>query len=255
MTSIKTEVTDVIQELTRNRKLFTAYDVTCILRDRCDGDKISHSDVKQEVHAVYDNDQMGIYERTQVNVGTKVSPFVYHLTHQDPNTDYDKDWVDSYLRTNLGVNPLTGQPTASVSPVSVSAVRKAQTPIPPNTSKTPQVVNSNKVVSRVATLKDGFKTFGTTKEGRLNIPKSLLKDFGDTIYVSISKIPKDGYNVDALSITDQPTHHDIRSYNINADGRLRISPRILRHAGISPKYAVKDASASLGRTILFVVAD
>lgn len=243
MISMSTEVTNVVNEFRTNRKLFTAYDVTQILRHRLDGEKISHNDVKNEVHSIFDADLMGIYERTQINVGTKISPFVYHLNHQDPNSDYDKDWVNDYLK-NKTVTP--NHVVVSPSVVSKTVVG--------NTVQIPIVNSQNIVVNRIKNLQDGFKTITVTSEGRLNIPVNMLNGIGRIAYVSISKARKDGSNVDALSITSDKVG-SIKNYKINSDGRLRISNKFLKVIGESSKYAIKDCTTLLGRPVILVIAD
>lgn len=259
MDSIKTEVESLVNELARNRKIFTAYDVTCILRDKFDGEKISHNEVKKEVHALFESDKMGIYERGQKSLGGKTSPFIYHLNHQNIDTDYDKDWVSGYLTPKFD---LLGNPVTSSSP----KIKRIATPAPsvtptasvtsdPSVTPAIQVVNSNNIANRVQSLSDGFQSVPVTAEGRLCIPTKLLKDISGKAFISIIKTRKDGYNVDALAVSENPNPQTIISYSINNDGRLRISPKFLRRVGSAKSYAVKDMSSNLGHKVIVVVPE
>jgi hypothetical protein len=245
MISIRTEVKKVVSELTKYQRLFTAHDVTRILRHQLDGERINHKDVKVEVHSIFTSDNMGIYDRSPLNVGTAVSPFVYHLSHQDPSTDYNMSWVDSFLNLqqalSISIDPITGAP--------------ASTPTP--TAKPLTVVNSQAVANRVANSKDGFKSLKTTSEGRLNIPVNMLDGFGDKAFVSLSKACSAGQNIDALSITAKPpaTSVVIKTYD-TSNGRLRISRRgCLDKVGLGNSYAVKDLKPQLGHNVILVVPE
>jgi len=262
MVSIGTEVEKVIIEMTRNRRLFTAHDITKLLRHRLDGENIRHNDVKKEVHALYDNDDMGIYTRTQIGVGTKVSPFVYHLSHQDPSTDYNKDWVNTtiQLAKAVSVNPIDGSviddDDDTVGLAVSQTVVKASNPIkrvgraPRQTSGpvdggiqiTPALRNA------AAQNNDGFQTRTVTSEGRLSVPVSLLGGFGSFAHVKIDTVQKLGKSVNALVVSSDPTNA-IKTYSINSDGRLRISQKFLSKIGKGCSrgqcYAVKCANGSV----------
>jgi len=250
MVNIQSETEKVVNELTRNRKLFSAYDVTRIMRHRLDGENVSHNEVKNKVHEMYENDEMGIYERTQVNIGRRIAPFIYHLNHQDPDTEYDKDWVDSYLptQTQTVISPIDG------SPLDDDDDDDSTTQTVQSQNVQVQRVNSQTVANRVQSLSDGFKTFSVTKEGRLNIPVKMLKHFPPHAHISQSVARKDGKNVNALSISTNPIN-SIKSYKVDVDGRIRISKRFLKRIGISSQYAVKECSANLGHSVILVVAE
>jgi len=113
MTSIANETEKVVQEMTKNRRVFTAYDVTKVVRHRAPGENVPHSTVRDKVHAIFDNDQMGIYDRTQVR-HVSGNPLVFHLSHQDP-TNYNADWINQTIQLAKAnnVNPIDGAPVTS----------------------------------------------------------------------------------------------------------------------------------------------
>jgi hypothetical protein len=271
MTSLANEVEKVVVEMTRNRRIFTAHDITKLLRHRLDGENIRHNDVKKEVHSLYDNDDMGIYMRTQVNMGTRVAPFVYHLSHQDPNQDYSKDWVQTMidLANNVSINPIDGSTisnddddddTISLTPpvpTSVTGSIKGVKPLK-RVGSAPQPVTSMPTMGVIANLKvtnalrdvassknDGFYTRTVTSEGRLTVPINMIKgSFLNEVYVTVGSALKSGKTVDALVLSTDKTNA-IKTYNINADGRLRISSKFLNKIGSSSTYSVKEANGSV----------
>jgi hypothetical protein len=241
MISINREVENVVSELTRNSRLFTAYDVTRILRHRFDGEKIFHKEIKRAVHAVYDGDQMGIYSRSQIRVGAG-QPFVYHLNQNDPSTDYNDAWVNAFLQLQASlsnpIDPITGQPvTPSVTP------------------SAPVTVNSTKVASRTQALSNGGKTVKVTKEGRLNIPVDMLEGFSDTAYLSLTIARQGKFNVDAISITATKPMVALKAYGINSDGRLRVSKKFLDLISKDSSFTIKDLSQQLGHSVIVIVPE
>ena len=242
MISISREVENVVNELTRNSRLFTAYDVTRILRHRFDGEKIFHNEIKKAVHAVYEGDQMGIYSRSQIRVGAG-QPFVYHLNGNDPQTDYNDAWVNAFLQLQGGLG------------VSVNAITGSVTSSTQATPTTPVTANSTQVASRTKNLNNGGTTIKVTREGRLNIPITMLVGFNGTAYLSLSKARKGQYNVDAISITATKPTVALKAYGINSDGRLRVSKKFLDKLGQATSFNVKNLSKQLGHSVIVIVPE
>ncbi|HUW47688.1 MAG TPA: hypothetical protein VMW36_02965 [Patescibacteria group bacterium] len=250
MISLSSEVEQVVTDLTRNRRLFSAHDVTKLLRDKLSGERIRHNDVKKEVHSMYDNDDLGIYTRTQVTLNDGSSPFVYHLPHHDPNTDYDSDWAVNQIQGNqpLSVDPMTGAVLNSntPNPHSFHAVgRQINTPSPSTTPYTGPFT----VTPPVSVSSDGFKQRKVTVEGRLQIPSKMLDVLGDVAYVRVDQVQKQGGTVDALIISTNP-FNAVTSYSLNSDNRIRISNKFLSKIGGNGTYSVKSTKDSV-----VVVAD
>ena len=252
MISIHDEVEKVVVEMTKNRRLFTAHDVTKVVRHNVDGEKVFHNDVKREVHALYEDDEMGIYTRTQINLGGNVSPFVYHLTHQDPDTDYNKDWVNTTLQLskNLSVNPITGGAKGSslnLKPVKVGSAIVVK-PVTVANDGTHQI--STRALQAAAnaaySFDSGYVTKTVTKEGRLTVPKKMLKYiFAKDLFFEKGKVNLNGKNVDALVVAG-PRHSvvsgtsPLKTYRKNKDGRLRISDKFLAKLNSNGNYKIKQ---------------
>jgi len=258
MISLSNEVEQVVQDTTRNRRLFTAHDVTRLLRHKLDGENIRHNEVKRLVHEMHDNDDMGIYTRTQVNLGTRVSPFVYHLNHQDPTVDYDKDWVDNKIQASstTTIDPMTGNvidaddddDDDTSSPTRAQAVGRAiRTPNATTITHGTQVVPMTGQVRHAASnANDGFRTRFVTKDKRLQVPAKMLASFNGVAHVRVDLVKKSGQNVDALILTSSPIgSNDVTTYNINSDGRLRISSKFLSRIGGQDRFAVKSTNGSV----------
>jgi hypothetical protein len=256
MISIHDEVEKVVVEMTKNRRLFTAHDVTKVVRHNVDGDKVFHNDVKHEVHTLYEDDEMGLfYTRTQINLGGNVSPFVYHLTHQDPDTDYNKDWVNTTLQLskNLNVNPVSGN--------SQSNIKRVNT-IPKSVKPVAVKIGSAIVVKPVTVTKDGeyhisddalkaasnaaysfdsgYVTKTVTKEGRLTVPKDMLKNIHSAnLYFEKDKANVNGKHFNSLVISSR-NNNPLKTYKQNKDGRLRISDKFLSKLNSNGSYKIKQ---------------
>ena len=248
MTSVKNEVQNIICEMIKNRRLFTAHDVTKLLRHRLDGENISHNDVKKEVYAMFENDDMGIYTRSQINIGPGVTPFIYHLGHQDPVTDYNKDWVNTTIQLSnaTGVNAISGVKSVSSNVKPIRRVGKA--PTPTKNTVYPSTIDQIKLTNQIRQIaqsnNDGFLSKTVTSEGRLTIPTKMLSTFKGDVYVKVGKVQKNGTSVDSLVISNDP-QGAIKTYKINADGRLRISSKFLNKLGGNSVYSIKSANNSI----------
>jgi hypothetical protein len=243
MISVATEVATVVDEFVQEGEMFSAFDVTRALRNRLPGENIRHASVKTEVHSIFTNGDMTIYQREQVDVGTRVNPFIYHLPHEDPE-DYNPRWLDAQLGNTV---PVSVAPMAIINPAS----------IPDPTPSTTTASDPHDRTALIDSLNSGYKTVKTSSDGRLNLPVKMLQPFSGTVYVSLAVVRKNGQNVDALTVSNQNTAPNslIRTYQVNADGRLRLSPRYLNKAGQSDKYAVKYIQPTNGHETIVVVPE
>lgn len=215
MISLANEVKNTVNEFVNNKKMFTAFDVTTAIRLRNSGERISHRDVRVFVHRMFDNNEMGIYDRTNGQIGSSVSPFVFHLSHEDVS-EYDPDWVQSYVGNS---NNSTAVQTAS------------------------QQSNSQP-------CKKSDKTVYVTNEKRINVPHTMLKDFS-TGYMTIASVLKDGKNVDAILISSVPTSNlALKKYNVSQTNRIRISEKFLKRIGSVEKYNVSKTGTSSAHLIV-----
>ena len=242
MVNLNTEIETVVTDFTRNRRLFTAHDVTKVLRAKLTGERIRHSDVQKQVHALFHDDKMGIYTRTQVSLGANQDPFVYHLNHQDPNTEYESDWV---AKSNGAISATSSNPSAHT----FHAVgRPITAPTPANSTPYTGVFTTTGSVtsatSTVTTANDGFKSCLTTVEGRLQVPTSMIGYLDSKAYIRLGKVQKHGNTVDALIVSNDPVN-SITSYSVNSDNRVRISKKYLSKIGGTGSYALKSTTDSI----------
>jgi hypothetical protein len=63
--------------------MFTAFDITKQLR--ANGTFI-HRNIKQIVHALYNHGEMQGYNRSLIDVGKNIRPFLYHPSSSDVST-------------------------------------------------------------------------------------------------------------------------------------------------------------------------
>ena len=90
----------VLDRFTASAMLFTALDVSNAVKETLPD--VRHRDVSPLVREVFDNDGMGPYEQTQIDVmaaGKKVQALLYHLPTQDPER------YDESMRSQLAKPP------------------------------------------------------------------------------------------------------------------------------------------------------
>lgn len=96
----------VVNELTDKNLMFSAYDITKILRDR--GHSVSHRDVRSEVHSMLGNDEIPRYVKLMHSFedrdGNTISAFVFM-----PDGNYVGDYDAKALPDALQNAPKTNQ--------------------------------------------------------------------------------------------------------------------------------------------------
>lgn len=205
-------VKEVVDMLVNRDLMFTAYDVTRIMRDK--EPTLKHYEIKAIVHQMFEDMQIGGYTRTTVDVGQSVPPFLYYnpITH-DPDT-YDVDWIL--------FDGLVSQSVQTPSAVTVDDEDDEEDQTGPH-----QFVKL------------------LTAEGRLHVSPLLTRkiglDPGDKVNLLTSTNPKflAIYNElsDISHLTYQGGHSQVV---INADGRVRISDAVLRNIGnVSEPFTVE----------------
>lgn len=74
----------IVQDKIQAGEMFTAYDVTLEARRR--GGNVRHNDVRDLVHEFFEQGRFGAgYNRSLIDVGAPVKPFLYHRFSDDPN--------------------------------------------------------------------------------------------------------------------------------------------------------------------------
>lgn len=77
------DIKGVVNDLMSKNEMFTAYDVTKELRHS--GKSVKHYEVKEIVHAMYNDNEMGTYRKGLASFGNP-PPFVYHPDGVNPDT-------------------------------------------------------------------------------------------------------------------------------------------------------------------------
>lgn len=133
-------VMDMVEEFTIMNTSFTAYDITISLRNS--GVHINHSEVRKKVHDAYHDDKMDSgYEKTAMKLPNGKRAFVYH------HITADLDDYESVVPANTNIQPMVAVP------------------------HNPKVKNCQPV--------NGVLIDARAKsDGRLTIPKTLIKDCG-----------------------------------------------------------------------------
>ena len=194
---------DSVLEMTREDNMFTAFDVTKIVRKTLGrSEKVFHNDVNGIVQGMFNGGQIfqkdnTPYTRSLIDIGSTAQPWLYHPVSFDP-TSYDKNWTSNMDQTKS---------------------KKAQ-----DTSVTldfDEEEEEDEEDENDDSFDDPFMYGCTTKEGRLNIPQSLL-----------SKIPsnqKAYFLSDKIIISKDDPGIDsyFSSISLNKK-RVRISKRNLR---------------------------
>ncbi len=223
----ETKIRDTVKDFVSRGIMFAAYDVTKTLRS--DGTRISHHDVQGVIRNMYENGEMGLYERDTVDVGAPVKPFIYY----DPNSDlsqYDKDWVtNNPKQANAAPAPSAPAPVASVV---VSAPSAVSAPLPSASSGT----GAKYVVV-------------PTKEGRIEIPTVLVKLAATpTQPIKLQKsvtIEPNGVKIPKLLVGVSATDSGC-PYRVSKDGRLRLHiSQISGYLGIRAQYNVYSENGNV----------
>lgn len=207
-------VEQTVAEKTQAGELFTAHDVTKAVRAKVGrGVNVSHNDVKQEVHNLFANGQMGSdYSRNLANLpGVPVQPWVYHRTTDDP--------------ASYG----TGTVTPAV-PAPVNVV----------------VAVTNQPDDGVNQTKDG--TYKVDARETLCLPATLLRDAGlnagDTANVLVDALAGQ-VAVAAVGATLPAVYTPLATYTVDKYGNVRVTQATLQRAGIGGKEYVIEGDATM----------
>ncbi len=138
------EIENTVNDFVRDNKLFTAYDVTVAVRQNVK-DRVSHKDVKREVHKMFDSGSLFGYNRTLANLaGVNPQPWIYHPLAEDAST-YTGDAKVTKSSGNVFVDLGLPNPVAAV-------------------------------VASLSTLPDELHEFDSTD--RLCVPAKLVRQLG-----------------------------------------------------------------------------
>lgn len=206
---------EIINEFITSNTMFSAFDVTYKLRE--EGFKVYHSEIRNIVRNMFNNDLLTNYSRTLINIDN-TQTFIYHGSNSDPYT-YNKDWqVKKSISTDINNLTTVDDNNSSLStPINIKD----------NTDNT----NIDSIIVH------------RTKEGRFEIPKKLIDKirddissvFAENIFVVANKnndilnvIPDTLLN-DKYYINNRDEFYDIINTYSLKNYRVRISSYIIEH--------------------------
>ena len=208
------QVKTVVDEFVSKGFMFTAFDVTNLLRSN--GSQVFHSEVNKAVQEMFRHGEMTDYEKDIVDVGAPVSPFVYYHRNSDVS-NYQSDWIDNNPDQNGMLNDSTkdngiSQPTPSSYGVNPTPI----TPTPNVTVKTTK-----------ASIPKG--AYNVDKDGRLNIPPTLVNSLGVEPWDFVGVMTDSKKLVIATeTLANSISSGYYKKYMVNKDGRIRINCSILK---------------------------
>lgn len=195
----KEKIIDMVFEKMRLQQMFTAFDITAQARQQIDNERISHSEVKQIVHGLFEDNEMDSfdYKRSLGNLqNVNPQPWIYHH-FEDSEVDYPGN--------RLATANATTQPAMP----------------------TVLLAKDDKDDTSSANNPDGvYKVDG---RGTICVPASLVKSLGakhhDRLYVHAN------YVDNQLEINEEEDGA-ISSYTVDHGCNIRITQSLLRNAGL-----------------------
>lgn len=176
---IKKYTKDVVNDLIDKGKMFTAYDVTRIVRGA--GIKCYHNQVRDIVHELYREQKMDCeYGRNAIDING-ASPYVYHHYMDDPNTydpnvlvpKDDSDVTDQLEKDSAFVNA-DHRGRIYIGP---NFIRKLDVE-PGDTVYVYSVANGEIIVSDLSPSLLGVKTYTVDKDNAIRIGLSVHRAAG-----------------------------------------------------------------------------
>jgi bifunctional DNA-binding transcriptional regulator/antitoxin component of YhaV-PrlF toxin-antitoxin module len=158
---MQTQIEQLTTQLTGNGLMFTAYDITMLLRRANPTTNIRHPEVRDHVHVLYQNGKFGSYTRSNTLVSGN-NALVYHEQGTDEG-DYDGNFFETSTPQYLSIPNLSGQTTPLV------ANQPFQT-----TTKTTSI-SSTKKAKRARYASDAVPK---DKFGRIRVPASIMRATG-----------------------------------------------------------------------------
>jgi hypothetical protein len=154
---MQTQIENLVQQLTGNATMFTAFDITMMLRRANPTTNIKHPEVRDTVHQLYSDNQMSGYVRDLVPMSNGQEAFVYHSYGTDAE-DYDPNFFVNTTPQFLSVpNALTTSTQAVVNPL---------TPMP-------QTLTTSRL-GRAKRARYDQGNVPQDKFGRIRVPASVL---------------------------------------------------------------------------------
>lgn len=200
------DIKDVIDDKIKNQVMFTAYDITTIVRAYL---KVKHSTIRDIVHDYFTNgDMTADYTRTNVQ-SPSGGTYLYHPTTSDPN---------SYTFKGATAPAPVVASTSGFSPINTSHL---QPTVPTNTPVQPSpflVISSIPNQSQMKNRPNAIKGRVADGRGTYSVPVNLLKMIGlsatQKAYVKTMK--------NKLEITSTVPDSTYRTYTVDKSNQVRI---------------------------------
>jgi len=185
---MQTLVKQLILQLTGNADMFTAFDITMMLRRANPSTNVRHGEVRDIVHNLYEGNQMNGFVRTLQRMDSGQDTFVYHVYGTDAE-DYDPNFFAQSTPQSVSV-PI----------VSAQVIQVAANPMTQMTTSTSQTGNQtrrtiqtvpvgNSLPLRPKRARYDIDSVPKDKFGRIRIPASVMRASGfapkDTVRVVI----------------------------------------------------------------------
>lgn len=191
-------IVDVVGKFVDEQRMFTAYDVTCEIREIVGrGTNISHKEVKNDIHKEMAQHLDGDWQKTLQDVGAPVSAFIYYHFMSDPTT---------YEPRSRGGSP----PPVSTAPSTTQAASAVSSDGDSDDSGTTTVGSS-----------DAFAVDGRS---RLLIPTNFMQHLGVESGDEVKVYKELDYIL--VSKEDQQLR-ELASLKVDKHGYLYLSPKIL----------------------------
>ena len=155
------EIKNLVSQLINGSIMFTAFDVTTMLRRANPTVNIRHNVVRDEVRTLFDNGDMGTYCCTNHDLCNGKRANIYHVYGQDLD-DYDTNFF------------------SHTTPQSLSVPNLSQTAIPAavNPQTQTQTQNSQIGSSKPKRARYALDAVPKDKYGRIRVPASVLRSSG-----------------------------------------------------------------------------
>lgn len=158
------QIEQLTTQLTGNGLMFTAYDITMLLRRANPNTNIRHPEVRDHVHVLYHKGSFGTYEQSNVLVSGN-NALIYHEQGTDEG-DYDGNFFVTSTPQYLSIPNLSGLNIPLVGSQSLTTT-------PTSTSRTGS--NSTKKAKRARYANDAVPK---DKFGRIRVPASIMRATG-----------------------------------------------------------------------------
>lgn len=175
---MKTQIEQLVSQLTGNATMFTGFDITMMLRRANPQTNIRHGEVRDIVHQLYTDNAMSGYIRTLQRMDSGQEAFVHHPYGSDAE-DYDPNFLAHSTPQSLSI------PNLSVTPTQAVANQTIQVAVTPTTTTTSAIGNS--LPNKPKRARYAIDSVPKDKFGRIRIPASVLRAAGfnpkDTVRV------------------------------------------------------------------------